>query len=226
MSSSRPLPEAVRGSWYLASPSFFDDQADDPSSLPDQLLAFAVNGTYVRYDLSPRGRKEKESGDYSFDGNFLILRGRRTHTYRVQRPAFWKWELEGKRKSHLLVRGFDLGTTADLDLGDEQRRDLALLPVRARVETDRPGDHAIHRLLYEQEGESPRLLATFSVEPAPDGHLWIGLAPFVDGIEPRTWERILRESYLGLFRGKPTDIKDVIVHLLADDQTFEFTYRP
>jgi hypothetical protein len=214
MVPSRPLPEAVRGGWY-----FFPGDGDINKLRKKgdlQVLSFAVDGTYRRYKLKAKSRKLSESGEYTFDGNFLILRGRRTLTFRVRRPTFWRWQLEDKKKSYTLVRAL---TDDDRrpTLADEQRRDIRLLPLRARIETDHEGEDAIHRIVYEANGGPRQLLATFFVEADEDQHL-VGLTPLVEGVEPRTWERIIRESYVDLFLGAPEDLADVTLLVLNGDK--------
>ncbi len=216
MVPSRPLPEAVRGCWYFFASDSAPEEARKKGSL--QVLSFAVDGTYSRYKLKENSRKLSESGEYTFDGNFLILRGRRTLTFRVRRSTFWHWQLEDKKKSYILVRGL-LADEQRPTLPDDQRRDIRLLPLRARIEADYDGDggDVIHRIVYEVEDQGRRLLATFFVEAGDDQRL-IGLTPLVEGVEPRTWERIIRESYVDLFLGSPKNLGQVILMVLDGDE--------
>ncbi len=219
MSSSRPLPEAVRGCWY-----YLPVNADHDPNGPRQVIAFGVDGSFVRYEIKKSRRKEAESGDYTFDGNFLILRGRRTHTFRVHRPSFWQWKLEGKKKHFRLLRGFAPIDEEVATLPDAERRDISLLPLRARVEADFDGANVIHRLVYEHGAEDRRLLGTFCVKQRPDSPLWIGLTPLVRGIEAKIWKRIVRESYLGMFLDQPDDVGQVTLHLFDSHESIGFDY--
>lgn len=101
------LPEAIRGSWYLL--------ADDNKPLAEaiekkgQLLALRLTGKFSLYDLTQEDdgteKVVKDAGDYTFDGDFLILRGRNTETYRVRIKSAWQWNLEAKKKTRKLLRG-------------------------------------------------------------------------------------------------------------------------
>ena len=221
MSPPRPLPEAVRGCWYLLPGD--SDVPPDPED-PHRVMAFEVDGTYTRYDIARGRKKEGECGEYTFDGNFLILRGRRTHTYRVRRPTYWHWQLEGKKKTHLLLRGLISLEVGDEQLPPEEQRDISLLPLRARVEADFEGQDVIYRLVYEHGERDRRILATFCADHRPDAPLWIGLSPLVVGLEPRTWERIIRESYLGMHLDKPKNVEEVVLHLFDSHQSRQFSY--
>lgn len=222
MSTSRPLPEAVRGCWYYLSEPLDAEDGDDPH----QVVSFGVDGSFVRYERKKKSQKKAETGDYTFDGNFLILRGRRTHTFRVHRPAFWRWRLEGKKKNRILLRGLCSSDEQREKLPSEERRDIGLLPLRARVESDFEGDNhdTIHRLIYEHGAQDRRLLATFCAERPEKHHLWVGLTPFVRGVKPKTWQRIVRESYLGLFLGEPNDVSAVTVHFFDSHESVDFEY--
>ncbi len=219
MPRSRPLPQAVRGCWYYVPPSF---EVEDGLDNPRQVMSFNVDGTFTRYEIKKDRRKDAETGEYTFDGHFLIIRGRRTHTFRVHRPAFWRWKLEGKKKSWVLLRGLASEDARDNALPEEDRRDIKLLPLRARIEADFSDEDVIHRVIYDQDERQRRLLGTFFVEHLPGEHLWVGVTPLVCDLSPKTWERIIKESYLGKFLGKPKDIDAVTVHLLDCHQSREF----
>lgn len=214
MPTSIPLPEAVRGCWYYL-PHSFDITEGKPES--HQILCFGVDGSFARYDVEDDQREEGETGDYTFDGNFLILRGRRTDTFRVHRPAYWHWSLEGKKESFTLLRGF-VGSEKLDRLPADECNDIRLVPRRARVEADFDGDDIIHRLIYERGVRDRRLLATFSVDSGDD-YFWIGLTPLVAGIKPSTWDRVVRESYLGMFRKDSIDVDTATLHLFDSDES-------
>lgn len=212
-------PEAVRGSWYYVPEDF---ELHDGLAKPHQILTFRVDGHFTRYQVKNERRKVLETGDYTYDGNFLILRGRSTDTFRVRRPHFWRWELEGKKKDQHLLRALSHPDSLP-SLTESQARDLRILPLRARIRADHEGDDQIYRMVFE-EADEPILLGTFFVEAHADGHRWIGLTPLVDGIEPKTWERVIRDSFLDLFCAKPTDVTVVTVRLLHDDSSRVFNY--
>ena len=216
---SQTHPEAVRGTWYYVPEDF---ELADGLKKPHQILAFRVDGSFTRYQVKNERRKVVETGDYTYDGNFLILRGRSTDTFRVRRPFFWRWELEGKKKDQHLLRALVAPHHLPA-LSESQARDLRILPLRARIHADHDGDDLIYRMVFT-ESEEPILLGTFFVEPHTDGHRWIGLTPLVQGVEPKTWERIIRDSFLDLFCGKPDDITVVTIRLLDDDSSRVFNY--
>lgn len=208
-------PEAVRGCWYRLAPPVDDDVTRDQA---DELLSFGVDGHFARYEINSDDKTEAENGDYTFDGDFLILRARRTHTFRVHRKSFWRWDLEGKKNSWVLMRGF--APEGDIDeLPEEESRDIRLIPVRARVESDFDGHDDIYRLIYEQGERDRRCLATFSVDSGPRNHLWVGISPFVRGLSLRTWTRIIDESYLDAFLDGNDRPEQVVVELLSSGES-------
>lgn len=220
MSTSRSLPEAVRGCWYYVPETF---EIAKGLQRPYQILSFAADGSFQRYQIKSERRKATESGDYTYDGNFLIIRGRNTETFRVNRRSFWRWDLEGKKKGHCLLRG--LFTEADEgELTEAQSRDIRILPLRAKVESDFEGDDVIYRLVYEGSGDERILLGSFFVEYHDDNRLWVGISPIVAGIEPPTWERIIRDSFLDMHLGKP-DVGVVTTRLLDTDESRVFNYQ-
>jgi hypothetical protein len=217
--ANRPLPESIRGSWY------YIDQDADPHDLgdkPPQVLTFRLDGTFTRYIAKgPDDWMEKESGEYTFDGSFLIIRGRNTDTFRVKPHAFWRWNLEGKKQQKALLRG--LVTDDDfVDLPDEDKKEIRILPIRVGIEAPSDVDGVIYDLVFKRE-EKERKVGNFFVE-RDEQKLWVGVSPFTNGIEERTWERIVRESYLDIFKGKPDDVRVVTVRMLDTDQSRVFNY--
>ncbi len=198
MSIPPTAPEALRGSWYR-----LKQPANDPIARDDakELVTFGIDGNFVRYELKGASRKPVGKGDYTYDGSFLILRARRTHTFRVHRSSFWRWDLEGKKKSYALVRGFVPDGQVE-ELPEEESRDIRLIPVRARVESHFKDGDDIYRLVYEHGQRDRRCLATFCVDDAIEDRLWVGLTPFVRGLDPRTWQRIIEESFLDSYLDK------------------------
>lgn len=215
--AERPPPESIRGSWYYLIAS------TDPHNLgdkPPQVLRFRLDGTFSRYLAREEGWLEKEKGDYTFDGAFLIVRGRNTDTFRVRCESFWRWSLEGKKDEQVLLRG--LAKQDDfITLPDDDQKEIRILPIRVAVRTIGEHGDAIYELVYK--GDVTRRIGSFFVEQ--DGaKLWVGVSPYVDGIEPKTWERIIRESYLDIFRSKPDDVRVVTVRLLHDGESRIFNY--
>ena len=210
MSVPPTAPQAMRGCWYQLAQPVNDAVTSDDA---DEVLCFGVDGSYVRYKLKGQRRKEAEHGDYTYDGSFLILRARRTHTFRVKRQSFWRWNLEGKKKSYALMRGFLPDGQVD-KLPKEESRDIRLIPVRARVEPHFDDGEDLFRLVYEHGDRDRRCLATFCVDRAAEDHLWVGITPFVEGIEERTWKRIIDESYLDAFLDSTSRPEKTTVHLL------------
>ena len=216
--AERPPPESIRGSWYYLNGDVDPHELGDK---PPQVLRFNLDGTFIRYIAKKDGWMEKERGDYTFDGAFLIIRGRNTDTFRVRPKAFWRWNLEGKKESKALVRGL-LSDDDFSELSDEDRKEIRILPIRVGIQTPTDNPDAVHELVYRGEN-GEQLIGTFFVEREGQ-KLWVGLTPCVDGIEEKTWERIVHESYLDIFRGKPKDIKVVTVRFLHTDDSRVFAY--
>lgn len=225
MSLSRSLPEAIRGCWYFVPQ---DTVIKNGSLRSSQILAMRVDGTFKRYEIKSGRRKLLESGDYSYDGSFLILRGRNSETFRVHRDSFWRWSLEGRRKDHYLIR--DLITEENfIDLSDKHRRDIRILPLRAQIEaTDSGEEDQIFRITFRPEDsdptDSPILLGSFFFEDNQPGRRWIGLTPLASGIEPATWERIIHDSFMDVFCSKPQELSVITIRFLDTDQSKVSSY--
>ena len=218
--AERPLPEAIRGNWYFLPARL------DPKEQPDkplQAYGFRLDGTFTRWVVKDDAWTEKEQGEYTFDGAFLILRGRNTDTYRVRTESSWRWVLGGKKEDWALVRG-RVSPEDFVALSEEDAKEIRILPIRVSVEPRYQGEEVLLELVYRKEDAAPRPIASFFIERGDDANLWIGLTPFVSGVEPRTWERIVRESYLDLHAGKP-DVGVVTVRLLDSGDSRVFNYR-
>ncbi len=216
----RPPPEAIRGSWY------FLPESEDPHKPADkgrQVYRFRLDGTFARYILKSDEWIEKEEGDYTFDGAFLIIRGRNTDTYRVRLEGAWRWNLEGKKEDQKLMRGL-MREQDFFDLTEKDAKEIRILPIRATVEA--PAEHAdvIYDLMHTGESTIPKRIGSFFVERDSGGKLWVGLTRFARGLEDKTWERIIRESFLDIYLGKPSDVKVVTVRLLDTDESRVFSY--
>lgn len=216
--AERPPPESIRGSWYYVPASA------DPRALGDktpQVLRFRLDGTFVRYLVRDAELHEKEHGNYTFDGQFLIIRGRNTDTYRVRTGEYWRWFLEGKKEEQVLLRG--LVTPKHFgELSPEDQKEIRILPIRVGVEGPEASRDGIFELVYRKDG-SPRVVASFFIE-TEGSKIWVGLSRFVDGIEDKTWERIIRESYMDIFRGKPAEVRVVTVRMLDSGESRVFNY--
>lgn len=217
----RPLPEAIRGCWYYVSHKF---DVSDGHTRPRQLICFRVDGSFTRYQFKDQSRKEVEKGDYTFDGNFLILRGRNTDTFRVNTEKSWRWTLEGKKEDHYLLRGL-VTEEAFGTLSAEDQKEIRILPLRVAVDCDFEGDDLIYDLVYRPADREPIAIGAFFVERYEEGKRWIGLTSYVEGIAPKTWERIIQDSYLDFFLGKPTDVRVVTVRMLPSDESIVFNYQ-
>lgn len=216
--AERPPPETIRGSWYYL------PESANPRALADktpQVLRFRLDGTFTRYLARESEWVEKENGDYTFDGQFLIVRGRNTDTFRVRTDDYWRWVLEGKKEEQVLLRG--LVTKKDfVDLNADDQKEIRILPIRVSVEAPANVNDAVFELIYRKDtGE--RVVGSFFVE-REGPKIWIGLSRFVRGIDDKTWERIIRDSYLDIFRGKPSDIRVVTVRMLDSGESRVFNY--
>lgn len=216
----RPLPESIRGSWY-----FLAESADPhgPAAKGRSVYRFRLDGTFALYILKGDDWIEKEEGDYTFDGAFLIIRGRNTDTYRVRREGPWKWNLEGKKEDQKLMRGL-MKDDDFFELSAKDAKEIRILPIRVNVTAPATHTDVVYDLMYKGEAGEVRRIGSFFVEQSGGGKRWIGLTRFADGLEDKTWERIIRESYLDIFQGKPSDVGVVTVRLLDTDESRVFNY--
>jgi hypothetical protein len=190
------LPESIRGGWYFV-PT--DEGIGDAADAEAEKLVFYLDETFARYEISQGERELGEEGDYTFDGQFLILRGSDTDTYRVEAETAWRWELEGKKDEHLLLRGWtDL--EEPFELGEERLREIESVPARVfvRSEFGGPRDTEVCSLVHESYDEELVLGACYA-EPSADA-LWIAMTPFTVSISDSLWRRIVRRSYLDIYR--------------------------
>lgn len=216
----RPLPEAIRGSWYYIPASTDPLKPGDRGML---VYRFRVDGTFALYTLRDGSWQEKEKGDYTFDGAFLIIRGRNTDTYRVRPEAFWRWRLEGKKEDYVLLRGL-VRPESFVDLDEKEQKEIRILPIRVSVSNPYNDPNAIYALNYTS-GETTKTIGTFFVEhDVESGQMWIGLTKIAGGLEPKTWERIIRESFLDIHRGKPDDVTVVTLRAMNDNDSKVFNY--
>ncbi len=192
------LPESVRGGWYVVPAD--DREIPEAIEQEGEILVFRLDGTYVRYEIDEESRREAERGEYTFDGDFLILRGERTDTYRVHPEAVWCWRLEGKKEERLMLRGI-LDRRESVELSETRRDEIERMPVRVFVRSifDGAQEGEICMLIHESEGDE-LAIGALSAEAPDEAKMWIGVTPFVEGLAPAVWERIVRESYLEIHR--------------------------
>lgn len=196
------FPESIRGGWYLL-PSEGDlEEALEESGA---VVVFSLEGDFERFDLTAGERELDESGDYTFDGQFLILRGTTTQTFRVHPTATWRWELEGKKDDQVLLRGLT-EHESPFELDTKRAKEIESVPARVfvRSEFGGPSEGEICSLIHESEGEELKLGACFA-EPAEEGSTWIGVSSFVEGLSETLWERIVRRSYVEIYRDGALD---------------------
>jgi len=200
------LPESIRGGWYFVGAEAELLGGDETEA---EVLVFRLDGTYSRYELAEGERLLEEEGEYTFDGHFLIVRGSETNTYRTAREAPWRWHLEGKEDDHLLLRGWS-GREEPVELGEARVREIEKVPARVFVRSEFEGPKAgeICSLVHESGGEQVRVGACFA-EPAVDGEVWIALTPLTHSISESLWRRIVRRSYLDIYREDDAEVERI-----------------
>ena len=216
----RPLPEAIRGSWYYILAS-----ADprDPGDRGVFVYRFRLDGTFTLYTIREDSWVEKEKGDYTFDGAFLIVRGRNTDTYRVRCESFWRWRLEGKKEDWVLVRAL-VAAEEFTELSEAERKEIRILPIRVTARNRFDQTDAVYDLVYSSGGVEKIVGALFTEHDPSSGQMWIGLTVIAQGIEPKTWERIVRESFLDIHLGKPESVHVVTLRTLNTNESNVFNY--
>ncbi|QED29157.1 hypothetical protein FRD01_18300 [Microvenator marinus] len=216
----RPLPEAIRGSWYYL-PANTDPRQTGEKGI--QMYRFRLDGTFSLFGGRAGSWTEKERGEYTFDGQFLIIRGRNTETFRVKASRYWRWTLEGKKEDYVLVRG--KATDDDFKaLPPEQAKEIRILPIRVLIHNEYDEREGIFELVYESENIRKPVGSFFVEHNTEDGKMWVGLSPWAEGLEPKTWERIIRESFLDIHRSKPDDVTVVTIRNLRDNESKVFNY--
>ncbi|AWV91199.1 hypothetical protein [Bradymonas sediminis] len=219
------LPEAIRGSWYML--------ADDNKPLAEaiekkgQLLALRLTGKFSLYDLTQEdagtAKVEKDEGDYTFDGDFLILRGRNTETYRVRITSAWQWNLEAKKKKRKLLRGNFLPSDF-IELDAEEILEIETLAHRVKAESaflDK--DDAIFDLVFSPTDDRRLRIGCFSVDMDEKNHeLWIGLTPIATHIGADTWQKIVTQACAMMVRLNPAKIQRVLLEIQGQNVMREF----
>ena len=210
-------PEAIRGLWFMVKDGA--GMAQDVAKLSVELYVFHINGQFQRVLLREGARREHEGGHYTFDGGFLITRGRTTETYRVIIEGPTHWLLDGKKGMVSLCRGLldeDDQPLASPALDGPAQRELRILPARVRFERFAQQDQlSAWRILYDRDGKSSpeaTWLGTLSTDMDDADTLWCGITPHVAGLEARVWRRFVTEAYLPTHH--PGPLKHVITHFL------------
>lgn len=214
------LPEAIRGSWYLL--------ADDAKPIAEaiekkgQLLALRLSGTFCCYDLAHEdggvAKVEKDSGDYTFDGDFLILRGRNTETYRVRITEDWQWSLEAKKKQSKLVRA-PITASDFFELDAHERTEIATLAHRVQLQTPfLEADDAIFELVFSPNTQQRCRLGYVSVDlDRPNGELWVGLTALATNLEVDTWQKIIAQACAMMVRINPAKIERILLDIAGHE---------
>jgi len=213
------LPESIRGGWY------FVPATEDVGEVVDEqgeILVFHLDRTFVRFEIEEDARREAERGEYTFDGQFLIVRGSSTDTYRVDAESEWRWHLEGKKDDKLLLRGL-IDRVETVDLPGERRDEIERMPMRVFVRSIFDGAQAgeICMLIHEADDEEIAIGALYAEAPE-DGEMWIGVTPFVEGLNIEIWERIVRESYLDIHRDDLEEVARIEAHFFGPDRNLDF----
>jgi hypothetical protein len=196
----QPLPETIRGAWYnVGSGGSVAETVQEDG----EILVFDLDGGFVRYELDEGHRAKSEEGDYTFDGQFLILRGKNTTTYRVDVEAPWRWRLEGKRDERLLLRGL-VDRDESIDVSGERSEAIGRTPGRVFVRSDFDGEEGgeICTFVHEpKDGETIEIGACYT--DGDEEVFQIYLTPFVEGLDRPTWEKVVIKAYLDVHRDGP-----------------------
>lgn len=192
--ATSPRPEAIRGAWYRTDP---EAEQGDADALPEMFVDFDIDGEFVRYDLEDSSGAVADEGDYTFDGDFLILRGARTRTYRVDCRAPWKWHLQGKKESWDLLRGLYRGDKPRA-MSADRRRELERMPQRVLCRRDfEIGEVPSPVTLVDpSEADGELTIGSLFSRRVDDGRLWIVVTPYIQDLDIEFWERVVRGPYL------------------------------
>lgn len=224
----RPLPEAIRGCWFFIPDATPHSQSGQKNS---SIIHFNIDGSYERFQIKENARKTMEQGTYTFDGMFLILRGRNTETYRVHPEGFSRWNIEGKKDGQALVRGYASHFNAtELSVAQKEihSKNVAVIDDYTHPtlkNENNGGSNGIYQLAYTSSAQPHENIANFFVEVHAGNRLWIGLSPCIKNIEPATWQRIIQDCYLDIYLNKPADVDFVTIALLNSDDIQAFHYK-
>lgn len=201
--TDRLLPEAIRGAWY----SLPDEprEVDEALESDGEILVFRLDETFERYQIDgDRQLEEDERAEYTFDGDFLILRGSSTETFRIEAVAPWKWEAEKKSEDRRLLRG-TYGADDPVGLDEERVAEIDRLPGRVYVKSDLDGPpSATIGTFVHEDGEGDEVkIGAVCAEYDGDDVRWIAATPFAEGIDDDTWRSIVEDAYLDIYLDDP-----------------------
>lgn len=197
--TDRLLPEAIRGAWYSLPDE--PEEVDDALEEDGEVLVFRLDETFDRYRIAEEGGlEEDERADYTFDGDFLILRGSSTETFRIEPVAPWKWEGEKKSEDRRLLRGTYAGDEP-IDLGSERVAEIERLPGRVYVKSALRGPpSATIGTFVHEDGEGDEVdIGAVCAQYDGNEVRWIGATPYADGIDKGTWRSIVEDAYLDIY---------------------------
>lgn len=195
--TQRLYPEAIRGLWFLI-PEETSRQEVAAGEAAAEVLVMRLDGSFRRLSYEGGQMREREHGDYTFDGDFLITRGRSTETYRVRPQQWWRWEIETKKDAFELVRSLDDLARPRQELGEEAARDLRILPLRADVEPVLEDPLGLVHLTFSR-AQDP-LLGVVSVEVDEDSQqVWLGIGRVATELSEELWARLAQEVVCGVY---------------------------
>lgn len=216
--SDAPLPEDIRGAWY-----FLDD--DDGAEDGLEVLSLRIDGDFVRWEHGDGGFERADQGDYTFDGNFLILRGSNTKTYRVDVRSDVEWYLEGKKENRRLLRTRQDPSKAR-PLDEEELNSIRVRPTRVSVQLVGENlESPLAELVFETSDSGELPVGSLAVETVSDEMIWVGITALTDSIPDELWEAIVEESYLDSARQKPGDVETAEIEIVGTGSTFELGYQ-
>ncbi len=211
--SERPYPEAIRGAWFLLSPDQSLEQAQREKN--HDILVFHLDNSYQLLTLKGGVLKNTSNGNYTFDGNFLITRARATETYRVLMHDHQHWSVETRKGTRHMHRTLHTNRPA---LSEAQQKDLRILPIKARAKA--LVDASSSPLMLHMGDQE---IAVISVDRwETNKTCWFGIAPLIESLEPRTWQRIIEESVFALTL-EDTEGIDAIEILMLDEPGVDTT---
>lgn len=211
--SERPYPETIRGAWFLIPEKTTRAVAHREQTY--ELLHFELGGGFAHTQVKGGQAKHQLGGEYTFDGEFLITRTRASETYRVQSPELTRWIIETPKGSESLHR-----TLRDSHgpISAELQKELRILPIKARPHVMLSCEKSPWLLAVETEQGALELgVVSVDASLAPQ-RLWLGVMPLVEGVELRTWLRILTESLLPALPEALTQCKGLDVQFLNDPE--------
>ncbi|MEM1347408.1 MAG: hypothetical protein AAGI01_02560 [Myxococcota bacterium] len=218
----RLKPEAIRGAWMKTAEH--DDVQAARARMTFALYVFALDGSYQRFVFKDGHVREREQGTHTFDGEFLITRGRSTETYRVTVRSLWHFELESRRKEFSMRRALVEDLVGGVPkLADSHARDLRILPLRASF-VRLTEEAEVFWARYDRSGElaEPLDLGLVSVERRPEvGRIWVGVTPLRAGLDAATWGRIAKDALVDLNLEDTDAMGTVVVRTTTDGQEQE-----